>query len=150
MTPLTRVLWCCVLLSTAIAAPGDDEQEIRSIADRWSKAYVGGDKAGVLDVYTEDAWIMPNARRHLQGHREIGERFDAISGGPKFDVDIEIQELEIIGEYAWSVALYAIETAGAAEMEHGTGLTVYRKDADGRWRILRDIDNQRLAPHDGM
>ncbi len=36
------------------------------------------------------------------------------------------------------------ESGAATEKEFGTGVTIYRKEDDGRWRILRDIDNQRL------
>ena len=146
----TGVLWLVgiVNLTQAAAGQSDDEKEIRALADRWTAAYVAGDKAGVLDVYTSDAWIMPNERPHLQGHDAIGARLDALIGGPKFQIDIDIQEIRIVGDFAWAVAHYVItvldEAGAAAEEEFGTGVTIYRRDGDGRWRILRDMDNRRL------
>ncbi len=137
-----------VVLGSAAAEESDPEGAIRAVAERWTAAYVAGDKAGVLDVYTEDAWIMPNARPHLKGHGAIGARLDGLMDGPRLSIHIDIQEIQIVGDFAWAVAHYVIarldESGAASGTEYGTGVTIYRKDTDGRWRILRDIDNERL------
>ena len=146
-----RRLTACALLAVlgpALAEDGDAERAIRAVAERWTAAYVAGDKAGVLGVYADDAWIMPNARPHLKGHEAIGARLDALMDSPRFSIDIDIKEIQIVGDFAWAVAHYVItsldDSGAASGAEHGTGVTIYRKDADGRWRILRDIDNERL------
>ena len=100
-----------------------------------------GDTATVLSLMTEDAVFMVPGREPF-GH----EAFEAASNamaGLRIDGTSEIVELQVQGDWAFSrnrIDMTVTPPQGEAVRRGGYTLTLYRKGADGRWRLARDAN----------
>ena len=123
-----------------------DKAAINAIGDLWMAAYEAGDYDAIIDLYTEDAWIMARGRPKLEGRAAIGRSFGGLAAGRKVNIDIVVEELEVIHDWAWLVSEFTV-TYGADNgekppvQETARSLLIYRKGADGKWRIHRDMDS---------
>ena len=122
----------------------DDERAIREVVETWIRASRAGDAATVLSLMTEDVVFM------VPGREPFGrEAFEAMAGaaGPQMDGTSEIVELQVLGEWAFSrnrLDLRITPPGAETLRRYGYTLTLYRKGADGRWRLTRDANL--LAP----
>ena len=103
------------------------------------------DWRGALAVYADDAVEMPSHGAALQGKAAIQgwlEAFPPIS-------NFEEESLEIEGQMdlAYDRGTYSmtVTPAGAAPVvDRGKYLTIWHKQADGTWKVVRDIFNSDL------
>jgi uncharacterized protein (TIGR02246 family) len=120
----------------------EDEKAIRKLVDDWMAATRAGDKDAVLDLIAEDVlFLTPN--RPPFGKKEFAGSPDN-NDMPKIDGKCEILEIEILGDRAWTRNQLAIEfmpPGGGKPMKmSGQTLSLYRKEADGKWRLFRDAN----------
>jgi len=119
----------------------DDERAIRNVVHTWMAASKTGDLPTVLSLMTDDALFM------TPGQPPFGkEVFAAMSGGMK-DMQVEgtsdIQEVAVFGEAAYLRNLLRITVTmpdGKVMKRSGQTLTIFRKEADGKWRLSRDAN----------
>lgn len=118
-----------------------DESAIRALHDTWMDAVNAGDLARLLPLMADDVVFLspgqpPTGRDHFEqvfsgGHRQFELR--CVS---------ELQEVVVAGAVAHSYAkdsLSLLPRGGGERLElAGYRLTVYRKQADGRWLLARD------------
>jgi uncharacterized protein (TIGR02246 family) len=128
-----------------------DRAAIEALNERWVGAYRNGDYAAIPELYTEDALIMPRGRPAIEGRQRLAEQLGGLAGGRQVEIGFTIRELEILGEYAWLVSTFSVtytppDDPQGSHTEHGRSLILYRKDADGQWRIHRDMDSPAPAP----
>jgi uncharacterized protein (TIGR02246 family) len=121
--------------------PAQDERAIREVVDAWMEASRRGDVEAVLDLMTDDAIFM-TAGREPFGKEEFRASFEGMKG-LKMDGRSDIQELEVVGDWAWvRNSLEITMTKSGSDPVHRAGytLTILRKDADSRWRLHRDAN----------
>jgi uncharacterized protein (TIGR02246 family) len=121
-----------------------DEDQIQRLVSKWMAATKAGDVETVLDLMTDDVvFLIPG--REPMGKTEFAAAAKAQSGGkaPKFDGHSEIQEIRVLGEWAfmWTkLAVTVTPSDGSPAMKRaGHTLTVLRKGS-GKWRISRDAN----------
>jgi uncharacterized protein (TIGR02246 family) len=119
----------------------EDETAIRQLIETWMRASREGDTAAVLSLMTEDAVFM------VPGQPPFGrEAFEAASNamaGMRLEGNSEIVELQVRGDWAFSrnhIDLTMTPPSGEPLRRSGYTLTLYRKEADGRWRLMRDAN----------
>jgi uncharacterized protein (TIGR02246 family) len=123
-----------------------DKAAINAIGDLWMAAYQAGDYDAIIDLYTEDAWIMARGRPKLEGRAAIGKSFGGLAAGREVNIDIVVEELEVKGDWGWLVSEFTV-TYGSADsdtpqvQELARSLLIYKRGADGKWRIHRDMDS---------
>jgi uncharacterized protein (TIGR02246 family) len=123
-----------------------DERAIRELIDEWMRASIAGDRERVLDLMTDDVRFLVAGRREPMTRAEFAQ---ANAGGPRPSPEsrAEVQEIGVRDDlgYCWS-RLRVVMTGpdGATVRRSGFTLTVFRKGADGRWRLARDANL--LAP----
>jgi uncharacterized protein (TIGR02246 family) len=118
-----------------------DERAIREVVDTWMDASRRGDVEAVLDLMTDDAIFM-TAGREPFGKEEFRASFEGMRG-LKMDGRSDIQELEVVGEWAWirnHIDLTVTQPGGEVARRAGYTLTIFRKGADGRWKLNRDAN----------
>ena len=145
-------IWIALGMFTALTACGSssepadieaDRAAINAIGDLWMEAYQAGDHDRIVDLYTEDAWIMARGRPKLEGREAIGRSFGGLAAGRQVDIDILVEEIQVIGDYAWLVSEFTVNYEaedGTVEQSLGRSLLIYQRGADGKWRIHRDMD----------
>jgi ketosteroid isomerase-like protein len=103
------------------------------------------DWKGLMGCYAEDAaWLSPNLPA-FEGRAAI-EAWAAT--WPRY-ADYEQHTLEIEGEgdFAYERGVYSmtVTAAGAQPVqERGKHIAIWRRQADGSWKVSRDIDNSDL------
>jgi uncharacterized protein (TIGR02246 family) len=133
------------------------EQQVSSarkaIADgylRWIEATKAKDVNAVLALYTDDAVVLPDNENTITGKEAIGEFYKRWYGGKGKLVQ---QQFKDTGIFMNGPDL-AIETADYSGMMNvdgkdvqfkGKNMVVWRKEADGSWKIFRDIWNSSPA-----
>ncbi|HWB58917.1 MAG TPA: SgcJ/EcaC family oxidoreductase [Chthoniobacteraceae bacterium] len=120
----------------------EDEAQIRDLIDTWLKASAAGDVETVLGLMTDDiAFLLPG--RPPMRRAEFAEASRAQSGKMKIEGKSDIQEITVEGNYAycWNHLSITITPEGGAPMRRaGNILSVFRKEAEGKWRLHRDAN----------
>jgi uncharacterized protein (TIGR02246 family) len=125
-----------------------DEHEIRQLVTTWMTATRAGDVDTVLDLMTDDAVFLVPGRLPMR-KADYAQAANAQAGhaAPKFDGTSEIQELQVLGDWAYLWAKLRVVTTpadgSAPTVRSGHTLTLLRKER-GRWRLARDANL--LAP----
>src|SRR6478752_1724697 len=124
-----------------IASPSEDERAIRDVLARWFAATKAGDTQTVLSMMTEDVVFM------VPGRDPFGkEAFRNAAGrmkGARIDGTTDVQELRVVGNWAYArtrITVTVTPPDGAAVTRSGHTLTIFQREADGRWRLARDAN----------
>jgi uncharacterized protein (TIGR02246 family) len=125
-----------------------DEQEIRQLVSTWMAASKAGDVDKVLSLMTDDAvFLVPGRPVMRKADFAATARTQSGPDAPKFDGSSEIQEIKVLGDWAfmWSKLTVATIPPGGAQSatREGYTLSVLRKQA-GKWLLARDANL--LAP----
>jgi uncharacterized protein (TIGR02246 family) len=126
----------------------DDETQIRTLVATWMSATKAGDVEKVLDLMTDDAvFLVPGRPPMRKVDFAAAARAQPSGDAPAFDGRSEIQEIVVIGDWAfmWTwLAVTATPPDGSPAVERaGHTLTILRKEK-GRWQLARDANM--LAP----
>lgn len=119
----------------------DDERAIRKLVDTWMAATRDGDLATVLSLMADDVIFM------VPGQPPFGKDAFAASSermkNVRFEGRSDIQELHVAGPWAYLrnyIDLTITPDGGAPMRRAGYTLTIFRKEADGRWLLARDAN----------
>ena len=144
LTVVVSALWVNAVGATETTSDRAEQEAIAAVSDRWVEAFRARDVDGLLSLYTVDARIMSQDKAGIAGKEEIRQLFTLLLGGQTLPaINFEIEEIGLMGDFAWASVLAAIVGTGseAATPYLSRTFIVYRKDPDGAWRILRDIDH---------
>jgi ketosteroid isomerase-like protein len=124
---------------------------VRAVGDTWRQLYAAGRYSEIPALYAEDTLVMPRGRARIEGRAQMARSIGGLAAGRRVDIQVTERELKLAGDYAWFVGDFRVtylspEPNVAPKTEYGRSLILYRRDADGRWRILRDIDSPAPAP----
>jgi uncharacterized protein (TIGR02246 family) len=123
----------------------DDEAEIRKLISTWMSATKAGDTETVLSLMADDAVFLLPGQRSIVGKAAFAEAARAMSapGAPQFDGKSEIQEIRVLGEWAYVWARLTVivtpPSGGSTMIRAGFTLSVLRKE-NGRWVLARDAN----------
>jgi uncharacterized protein (TIGR02246 family) len=119
----------------------DDERAIRQVIETWMQASREGDTQTVLSLMTEDAVFMVPGRPPFG--REAFEQASNAMAGMQIRGTSEIVEIQVLGDWAYSrnhLDLTMTLPEGEPVRRSGYTLTLYRREPDGRWRLMRDAN----------
>jgi uncharacterized protein (TIGR02246 family) len=126
----------------------NDEQEIRQLVSTWMAASKAGDVEKVLSLMTDDAVFLVAGQPVM--HKTdfaAAARAQSAPDAPQFEGASEIQEIKILGDWAylWTrLTVTVTPPAGAQPMKRaGHTLTILNKQ-NGQWLLARDANM--LAP----
>ena len=119
----------------------NDEQEIRDVVKDWLAASENGDLQTVLSLMDDDVLFL------VPGKEPFGkEEFAAASkqmANVRMKGTSEIKEIEIVKDWAWmrtSLKVRATMPDGKTVVRSGSTLTILRRNAGGKWLVLRDAN----------
>lgn len=121
-----------------------DEAEIRQLVATWMAATKTGDVETVLSLMSDDVVFLAAGRPIMRKADFAAAAKNQASGkAPRFDGSSEIQEIQILGEWAfmWTkLTVVATSPDGApASTRAGHTLTVLKKQ-NGKWVLARDAN----------
>ena len=102
------------------------------------------DVEGVLSVWAEDGEMLPPNHWPVRGFPALRSYFEGLFGRAMFQFTFTEQRLEIFGDVGLERVSYNSQVwlGGAAPLsDSGKGLHVYRRQADGTWKLAYDIWN---------
>jgi len=155
--------WLLVLAaSIACAAPASDsaqpqanhEQDMAAI-DKIRAAFVtawkAGDAGAIANLYAEDATVMPANQPTASGHDAIMQYnagfFEQFTPS---DFQVMPEETKVIGDTAFDRGMYKLmatpKAGGESISDHGRYLILLQRQADGSWKVTKDIDNNDAPP----
>lgn len=124
-----------------------DETAIREMVSTWMAASKSGDVDTVLSLVSDDVVFLTPGRPPMRKDEFTAQsRAQAGPGGPQIDGASEIQEIQVMGDWAfmWTkLQITVTPRSGEAARRAGHTLTLLKK-VDGRWVIARDANL--LAP----
>ena len=151
MNPSRFVLVTAVALAACAPPPppAPDVKAITAAIDAVNKKNADlamkGDWAGFSQAYEADALMMMSDMPPIKGAAEIGKTFGAAFKDAKFaDPSFTTTDVIVAGDYAIESGAYAWTITmgkGKPTPDKGKYLTVWHKQADGGWKIARDISN---------
>ena len=112
----------------------NNEQQIRSVIERWRDASAASDLATVMTLMADDAVFLRPGHAPMTKDA-FAKNFGGLPG--KIESKHEIKEIYVSGDLAYCWSHIALQI----NKEHRSGniLTVFRKQA-GKWLLSRDAN----------
>ena len=119
-----------------------DEQQIRELVATWMSATRSGDLDTVLSLMADDVVFLVAGQPPF-GKQEFARALGSAPGAtrPKIDGHSEIEEIRVMGDWAWMRTRLTMEmtTADKTVRRAGHTLSVLHKSG-GRWLLVRDAN----------
>jgi uncharacterized protein (TIGR02246 family) len=163
---MTSRLTCAVALAVVVSAcssSGSTSAPASNVSDaasvrasieaanaRFLAAFKGGDKAGMVASYADDAVLMMPNEPAWRGREGIERGLDGFlaqmtfkeGGTTTTDVMVSGDLAVETGTFAWTLQ----PKSGAEVKDRGKYLTAWKRQVDGSWKVVRDINNSDLPP----
>jgi uncharacterized protein (TIGR02246 family) len=119
-----------------------DERAIRSALSSYEDALNASDTEAVMPLYAEDGVFMPPNNPSAVGKAAVRQAYDAVFKSITLKVKFTVAELITMSpEWAFvrtnSAGTNKINATGAVSPEGNQELFIFKKGADGKWRIAR-------------
>jgi uncharacterized protein (TIGR02246 family) len=129
-------------MSANISGHSADEAAIRSVLASYQDALNASNTEAVMPLYTDDGVFMPPYSQSAVGKAAVRKAYDAVFKAIKLTVKFDIAELTVMAaDWAFvrtnSAGTTRINATGAVSPEGNQELFIFRKAADGKWRIAR-------------
>ena len=136
------------------AGPDAAKKEIEAFNQKFSDAHLKMDNAAIIGMWAEDGVSLLPETAPMVGKKTIAKSIeDVVARMPGYHMqkfEIKFQGIETNGEWAseWAMEHQIVEAPPGKENFEGYGkmLVVLHKEADGNWRITREMWNQGVKP----
>ncbi|HEY1392906.1 MAG TPA: SgcJ/EcaC family oxidoreductase [Methylibium sp.] len=126
-----------------------DEQAIRDIVATWHRATAAGDVDAVVPLMTGDVVFLTPGNPPMQGRAKFEASLRSLLLTHRVESSWNIEEIQTSGDmaYCWSLLEVRITplVGGDTVLRTGSALSILRKQASGRWQIVRDANLLSLA-----
>ncbi|MBZ5660417.1 MAG: SgcJ/EcaC family oxidoreductase [Acidobacteriia bacterium] len=129
-----------------------DEQAIREGEAQWVKDFAAKDVDKVLSHYADDAASMIPDMALMTGHDAIRAGLKEEFSDPNASLDFHPTKVEVskASDLAYSQGVYTFTSTDPKTKkkmtESGGYVEVYKKQADGSWKVVEDIATQAAPP----
>src|SRR5579872_1337642 len=146
--PLAMLLFGCA--QAPPPAPADtraaDEKAIRDMETAWVKEFTAKDMDKIVAHYADDATVMLSGAPTMTGKDAIRPGLKDAIADPKFALDLKTVKVEVSkDDLAYSQGTYSVTTTDPKTKkvvaETGRYVEVYKKQPDGSWKVVEDINS---------
>jgi len=133
-----------VLLIVAPARADDARNAIEAANAKMVADYAAGNARALALAYTEDAVMLPPDATRVVGHAAIEALWKSWIDTRISNLTLKSTDLEISGDLAYEVGDLALQmpvNGGDPSPATGTYLFIWKRGADGVWRIKVDTWN---------
>src|SRR5207302_5231949 len=145
---------CIALLSftfagTAAAADTKIEQALRDLDAKWSAAAGAKDVDKTVSYYAESAVVMPPNASAATTNESIRSAWKEMLTTPGAAISWKATKVEVAkaGDLAYVSGTYEetmTDASGKPVKDRGKYVEVFKKQADGKWKVVADIWNSDL------
>ena len=142
---------CMGLMALTMACSKDtsvaDAQAIKDKEVAWSKDCASKDPAKFASYYADDATFMMPNEPILHGASNVKGAVGPMMQDQNFALSFQGDKVEVSGDLAYTQGTYSMTTTdqkGNPATDKGKYLTVWKKQADGSWKVIEDIFNSDL------
>lgn len=138
------VLGVTALLGACLPAPESEHgTNIMVRSDTWEDALNAGEVDTLVELYTDNARVMPPNAELSAGSEAVRASFGALIDAG-FAMEITTIESRQAADIGYNIGIYTMAGPGGTSIDRGKFIETWRRDADGRWRITNDIWNSDL------
>lgn len=142
---LTGIAACSRPASGAPADAAADEAAIRAILDSATAAHAAGDAQRLAALFTDDAVFMRDGDTAISGRAALEGYIGSVFAANVSTAAIRPVEIQVSGDWAFA----RTSVSGALTPKDGRPpvqfdlkeIAIYRRQADGRWKVARLIGN---------
>jgi len=132
-----------VPLASAVADTAEDEAAIRAALADWLAASMAKDAEAFASVYAADAVLMLEGAPDIAGQEAIAGAVAGLMQDPNFELTFEADRVEVAaaGDLAIETGTYRFalsDPEGNPAAQVGHYVVVWRKQADGTWKVAID------------
>jgi uncharacterized protein (TIGR02246 family) len=141
----TLILW----MATACNEPADthdaDVKAIRSVETQWNQDFASKDPDKLVAHYATNAVLMGPGMTASSGRDAIRTAITQMVSDPALALQFRASKVDVAksGDLAYAQGSYTMTMTNPrtkkAMNDHGSYVTVYRKQADGSWKAVSDI-----------
>ena len=146
--------WAGVLVvaappATQQSATDQDLAEVKAVEEQWRRViatFEDGDVDTFMALTTEDVVLMPPGGSTLPGREPARRLMEDFFG--TFAIEIErlsMEEIVVAGEWAFVRDTYVSsltpKSGGATVRARGKNVWILRRQADGSWKVARNMWN---------
>ena len=145
MIRLISVLSVLLLIAACgQSAPSNDTAGIEAGSDAWEAALNSKDIDALVNLYAEDARLLPPGGAMSVGHDGVRAAFGAMIDAGQSGVTT-IVEATVSGDIGYIVGTFTLEADGK-QLGTGKYIETWHRGADGKWLIANDIFNNDPMP----
>jgi len=129
-----------------------DVQAIKDVETQWNQAYASKDLDKLLANYADDAVLMAPGDSAVSGKDAIRTMLKQMVSDPTMTLKFQASKVDTSssGDMGYSQGSYALTLTDPASKQlindHGNYVTVYHKQADGKWLAVSDIASSAVRP----
>jgi uncharacterized protein (TIGR02246 family) len=121
------------------------------LEDKWNQALLSGDLTALADMYTTEAYSLPNNMPMMKGNSAIREGHKKELEGVKYtNLSSKTLDVKGNGDIAVEIGTYSSTftpvNSTEQKTEDGKYVNVWQKQSDGSWKILTDSWNTDVDP----
>jgi uncharacterized protein (TIGR02246 family) len=137
-----------LILSVPVLASDNEEARIKAavkdVYKQWLAAANKKDAAALTDLYDENAVLMPKQEEPEIGKAAIGEYYKKLVANPQFvpfTLTLNWNSFHLVVDIAIATSVFEGDVTRNGKQIHfrGKNLLVWKKQADGSWKIFRDM-----------
>ncbi len=128
-----------------------EQTKIRDLEAAWVRNAAAKDLDKIMANYTDDATVMATGTPAAKGKSAVRAGWKQLLDSlEKFEFAPERIEISQAGDLATARGPYTMTLTDAKTKkpveDHGSYVTVYKKQADGAWKAVEDIAVSEVAP----
>ena len=139
------------MASTASSIPSFDLESLRTFARQFEELFYANDGEAMAAYYTDDSWLAGegmNATRGVDSIRVFWK--NACERGRQMGMkrSLAIESCELSGDLGYAISTATLDlTAPNGQAVHRVvkDITIWRRQADGGWKIEADISSPEIA-----
>jgi ketosteroid isomerase-like protein len=142
-------LFSFAFICPASAADTKIEQALRDLDAQWSKDAGAKDLDKTVSYYAEGAIVMPPNASAATTKESIRSAWKEMLTTPGAAISWQTTKVEVAksGDLAYVSGTYEeamTDASGKSAKDHGKYVEIFKKQADGRWKVVADIWNSDL------
>jgi len=124
----------------------DAMREIEKTRSAYASAWQSANASAIADLYTEEAFVLYPNQPAVSGRSAILEYFRGFFREfPRNEFELSSAEVVVTGDWAFDRGSYrwsgTPREGGGPEQDSGKYLVILHRQADGTWKVARDMDN---------